>query len=425
MSGIASVYNYYISTFGKPKASSKYEAHKKSELKDAYNRMVKANRESPLYKIDVNDSVEEFALSLKERARETDNVVSELSVDGDDMRTLLNRKIAESDDPDAIDVEYIGDQDANAKGFSLSVKSLAEPETIEGNYLRANGHDFREGDFSFDLDTANNSYEFQFGVEGGETNEAVQQKIARLMNRAGVGIHAEVVSNGNNETALKLTSSQTGLAKGEDYLFRIQSGSSWNEVHRLGLDTITSPAKNAEFTLNGKDHHALSNQFTINNAFEIRLKAPTEGTAKVGFKANTDAISDSVQSLADAYNAFADVGRAYREKSGNARLFNEVTAIARTMSDDLGNAGLSVDDEGRITLDRETLSHAVTSGDAEKTFDTLNSFKHRLSGETKRAEINPMRYVNKLVVEYKNPGRTFSAPYAQSLYAGLLVDQAL
>ena len=41
MSSISNVYNYYLTNYGASATSSKYEAHKRSELRDTYNRMVK------------------------------------------------------------------------------------------------------------------------------------------------------------------------------------------------------------------------------------------------------------------------------------------------------------------------------------------------------------------------------------------------
>jgi len=45
---------------------------------------------------------------------------------------------------------------------------------------------------------------------------------------------------------------------------------------------------------------------------------------------------------------------------------------------------------------------------------------------TKEAEnisINPMNYVNKIVVAYKNPGHNFATPYITSIYSGMMLDK--
>ena len=53
MAAIDTVYHYYLSTYANSTVS-RYDSHKKSELRDIYNRMVKTNKESPLYKIKGN-----------------------------------------------------------------------------------------------------------------------------------------------------------------------------------------------------------------------------------------------------------------------------------------------------------------------------------------------------------------------------------
>ena len=50
MAAIDSAYQYYLSTYGNSTVS-RYDTHKKSQLRDTYNKIVKTNKESPLYKI--------------------------------------------------------------------------------------------------------------------------------------------------------------------------------------------------------------------------------------------------------------------------------------------------------------------------------------------------------------------------------------
>ena len=49
MAAIDSAYQYYLSTYGNSTVS-RYDTHKKSQLRDTYNKIVKTNKESPLYK---------------------------------------------------------------------------------------------------------------------------------------------------------------------------------------------------------------------------------------------------------------------------------------------------------------------------------------------------------------------------------------
>ena len=76
-------------------------------------------------------------------------------------------------------------------------------------------------------------------------------------------------------------------------------------------------------------------------------------------------------------------------------------------------------------MDRDTIQNGVTGANRSDVFKTLNTFKNALSNAANKTAINPMKYVDKLLVEYKNPGKNFTAVYASSAYAGMLVDQAL
>lgn len=50
MAKIDSAYSYYLNTYGSS-AVSRYDTHKKSELQQHLYRIVKLNKESPLYNI--------------------------------------------------------------------------------------------------------------------------------------------------------------------------------------------------------------------------------------------------------------------------------------------------------------------------------------------------------------------------------------
>ena len=47
MAAIDSAYQYYLSTYGNSTVS-RYDTHKKSQLRDTYNKIVKTNIKNPL-----------------------------------------------------------------------------------------------------------------------------------------------------------------------------------------------------------------------------------------------------------------------------------------------------------------------------------------------------------------------------------------
>ncbi len=423
MARIDAAYNYFLSTYGKD-LGTKYESHKKSELRDTYNSILKINKDSPLYKITQTGDVAKFAIDIKESANEMHRQVMSLGGDGEDASSLLRTRVASSSDEKIVDAKYVGNN-PDQEGFTVQVDKLAKPQINTGSFLSPMGRSFEAGSYSFDLDTHAGSYEFQFNVNEGDTNLEVQQRVARLINSSDVGINAEVLTNEKNQTALSLTSRQTGLAEGEEFLFNISSSTSWRELMTLGIGNITQPASNSHFFLNGKERSSLSNTFTINKSFELTLKGESSDPVSIGFKADAEAVADGLERLINSYNGMVAVGSKYSEAHSNNRLLNDVTAIAKSMSSILEAIGVTADSNGMLKLDRGKLTDKLSKDDEKEGFKTINKFKDALKRQSKRASLNPMSYVNKVIVEYKNPGHTLNHPYAPSAYAGMLVDTAL
>ena len=61
---IGSVYDYYLTTYAS-KPATRSDTHKKSELRNIYNTIVKISKKSPLYKVDVSENIQRYAIDLK------------------------------------------------------------------------------------------------------------------------------------------------------------------------------------------------------------------------------------------------------------------------------------------------------------------------------------------------------------------------
>ena len=430
MAKIDSAYDYYISVYGN-QTTSRYDTHKKSDLRRIYNSIVKSNKESPLYKITNIDSAKKYAIDIKENAKAIQNVVASLSDSYGEFSNSFQKKVAISSDEDTVEVNYIGDgkEENQTEHFEIQIQKLATPQVNIGNYLKDNALSFLPGSYSFDLTTNASVYEFQYNVSSGDTNSMVLTKLANLVNGSNLGVQAELLDNGSGSSALALTSKQTGLAPGESYLFSVKpsaDSASINAMGLLGINRISRPAENSDFLLNGTPQSSLSNAFTINNAFELTLKKNTkEGSpATIRFKANTDAIADNIQTLLDAYNKALRVAAHYSEESigHSQRLFAELSSSAKERSDSLAAIGINIESDGTLNIDREILANALTPERTSSTFQTLTEFKDSVGSKANAVSIDPMKYVDKVVVEYKNPGRNFAAPYVSSIYSGMMMD---
>ena len=425
MAKIDSAYAYYASTYAN-KEVSRYDSHKKSDLRKIYNRIIKTNKESPLYKISNMSEAKKYAIDIKESSKAILNAVDSLSDKYAGSSDSFQKKVAESSNADAVGVRYVGDGSENtgADGFDIEVRQLAAPQVNTGSYLDSKALSFIPGSYSFDINTNASSYEFQFGVSTGETNGEVQDKLKRLINASGLGIEADI-----GKAALQLTSIQTGLSETEDSLFSVApsaNAESISMMKQLGIDKVSSPAHNSDFSLNGTAHSSLSNTFTINNTFELTLKKPTTdtGAAAIGFKTNSDAVADNVQTLVDAYNKMIDVADDYSmtDSADATRLLRDISSITKGSQSKLSYIGLITDDDGKLTIDRDILAGALRPDRADDTFNTLTALKDAIGDKANSVTVNPMNYVQKVVVAYKNPGHNFNTPYISSIYSGMMLD---
>ncbi|MCI8327203.1 MAG: flagellar filament capping protein FliD [Lachnospiraceae bacterium] len=430
MATIDTVYHYYLSTYANSTVS-RYDSHKKSELRDIYNQMVKTNKESPLYKIQNSKDVAKFAIDVKENARRIKNVISSLSAGDTGIESAFSKKVASSTDDSIIEARYIGTNGNtdSTEDFEIEVRQLAQPQINMGNFLLSNAKDIPVGSYSFDLNMSSVSFEFQFNVNEGETNRNVQDKLARLIKSANIGLKAKVIENDDGQSALQLESARTGLNDGEDKIFDIipeGTTTSYVATQLLGIHQITSPANNASFSVNGVEHTAYSNTVTIDQTFELTLKDTTaEGESEtIGYKTSVDAVADNLQELVDSYNSIIDIATNHRgEKQQGDKLLADMRNVPMNYRSELESIGLRTQDDGRIYIDKALLADAVTSEDSKENFKVLNAFKNALNERATAASINPMNYVNKIVVAYKNPGHNFATPYISSLYAGMMMDR--
>lgn len=429
MARIDSVFDYYIMNYGQ-KEVTRYDSHKKSELRDIYNRIVKTNKDSPLYKLTNPYNAKRYAIDIKENAREIQKVVASLSDTSEGIASAFQKKVAVSSDEDVITAKYVGNDTGEnpTENFTIEVERLASPQINLGNYIKSDSLSIVPGSYSFDLNTNSSSYEFQYSVNENETNRIIQNKLAKLVNNANLGIRADILEDGHGSSALQLTSQQTGLSDNESFLFQIISEAdpaSMRAMDILGIDTITSAAQNSAFRLNGADHTSYSNTFTINNMFELTLKdvSPAGEMSTIGFKANVDAVADNIQTMVDAYNGIIQTAERYSsEHSQSNLLLRDMSNVSRHHKSELESVGLMIADDGTISIDKGILADAITPERMSDTFDTLDNFKNVLGSKAEDAAINPMHYVNKVLIAYKNPGHNFATPYITSIYSGMLLD---
>lgn len=430
MAAIDSAYQHYLSIY-RPAGATRYDTHKKNQLRAVYNNMIKINKESPLYLIKYSENVGCFAIDIKERTRSIQNIIASFSDADGGIENIFSKKIAQSSDEDIISAEYIGRDDdiEDNPAFNVEVRRLAAPQINLGHYLNPDKSDIRSGTYSFDLSTTLNSYEFQYTVKANESNRSVQEKLIRLINNSKTGLHASYVQNNDGKGAISIRSLQTGHDEDERYLFEIlpsPDNGSIKAMQLLGIDHVEKLASNCAFLLNGIEQSSQTNDFIVNNTFALTLKGTNNNgsTTSINFKSNADTIADNVLSLVKAYNNIIELSCNYSDSNASGKLRKDIAGVARSYHNELESYGLTITDDGFIDADRTLLLDTVTSDDAAACFHILNDFKNDLNSKAAEVSINPMNYVDKILIAYKNPaGHNFSAPYISSIYSGMMLDE--
>mgnify|MGYP006872997508 CR=1 FL=1 len=422
---ISNVYSYYMAEYG-IRPYNKHSAHKKSELKDLYNNIVKLNRSNPFYKIDVSEESQKQAIDIKESARALSDITGDLTDAASGDMTFKN--IATSSNEDVLTAEYVGDNKSagTSKSFTLKVAQLASPQVNTGNYVNPRARNLFTGTYSFDIDISSITYELQFQVRDNENNQDIQNRIARLINNSNTGLSAKVLTNPEGRTALELTSNMTGIGD-KPTIFDVNDDHTTDlsgVVEAFGLNNTTQYPSNAVFELNGDMKTSSSNTFTVDKEFEIHLKDTSEDDTPVtvSMKQNMDSLVDSLHELADSYNHILSVAHNGTNTSTH-RLYSDLRGIANTYTEALVNNGIDIDSEtGAITVDDEKLKENSSAEEMLATLKDIGKFKNALQNKASNIMLDPMEYINKSVVSYKNPARPTGDTYTTSIYSGMMYN---
>ena len=432
MAGISlnGAYNHFIQDYVS-KDVTHADSHRKDELRDVYKSIAKINKNSPLYLLTDDEKSRNDAIEIKERARQLQGKI--IGLNNQEDRSSLDHSSAYTSDEEKVLASYIGktpESDVGNIGFDIEVYSLATAQTNTGRFLPKNESGLPADNYAFDVRINNQEFEFQFSVYQDDKNIDVQEKIAKLINKAGIGLSAEIIDDSGGNSALSISSTKTGLKADTTSQFEVYESSgalATGSVAHLGIDNVTSPATNASFTLNGEARSAVSNKFTVGGKFEIQLKEATSPGERisVGVRKDNDALKQHITSLIDNYNDFVnDVSGLKDEKFKSDKLRSDIVGIAKQYMTSIEDTGIKLEADGKISIDDELLSQAISALQSSNSLTPVKQFAEALISKTKEISVDPMKYVDRPVVKYKNPDNhdNTGSPYITSEYSGMMFN---
>jgi len=425
---VSTAYHYYLSTYARQKPS-RYDTHKKQELKDIYNRMVTINKRSPIYMIDLSEKAQHYAIDLKESSRYFRNTLLETSGSGNSKSAFEERGMYSSDES-VLSVVFTGQyMDEMEEGIihRIYVDQLAKPQVNTGDYVPSDRLDLPPGQYAFELFVAGSNYEFQYHVREDSTNLKIQEKLARLINRSAIGLYAEVLKDDNGSSALCLTAEQSGFIKRRGKAFEISdhmvdklSGS----VRLFGMDNITQPPTNARYIVDDISHTSPHNSFTLDKKYAITLKGTSEPgqEVEIGMRRSVDTIIKSVQDMTDSYNQMHDLASSETSISFQNRLLRDLNYLSQRFKTTLEGNGVLIEADGHLRADESLITQGFEDGSLESNASQLVAFRDSLLRQLDQISLNPMDYMSKKLIAYPNPVHSYPSIYQTSLYSGMIFN---
>lgn len=417
---IQPVYNYLLASY-MPKSQATNRTHKPSELRSLYSHMVKLNQKSPLYKINLSTDTQVFALSLKEASMTLNQVMT-------DLDTAFSYTKAVSDQAESAEAMILPNEgNSLPDSFQLQVHSLATSQVNTTSFVPSVllSRAPVGGSYSFTIEKDETAYEFQFNIKEYSKNQDILTKLSDFINKSQVGVKASILQE-KDTVALRLESEDTGDT-GEP-IFIIRDTASPSGAPGLAafyqMNSITSPATNASYSINGEEHTGLTNSFVLNRSLQVNLKEASDTPVSIGYGPDTDKILSRLEQFKDTFNYTLQLARNFGAKQPTAnRVITELRTAAAPYLSELEAAGFSFADDGSLQIDTALAADAIDSHEVEGIFSTKKGLIHDLISKTNYITINPMNYVDKVLVTYPNLSKpAVSHPYASSIYSGLLFN---
>ncbi|MBP3274428.1 MAG: hypothetical protein J6L93_05435, partial [Butyrivibrio sp.] len=124
------------------------------------------------------------------------------------------------------------------------------------------------------------------------------------------------------------------------------------------------------------------------------------------------------------YNSFVqDASGKTDDKFKSSKLRSEIIGIAQQHLANAQDIGISLEGDGTLKIDEELLKQAASGSSSAESLAPVNSFADSLIAKTKDISVDPMKYVERPVVNYKNPdSRDYTSPYITSEYSGMMFN---
>lgn len=421
-------YNHILTEYSSNFSARTRSVHKPNELKAVYSRIVSMTRHSAYYKLDLSKEKQLFTLALKDSSLALADTLKDLG-QAFQRPSVINS--AHSSDPESVSASIVDVEHTSfLEPVSVRVKALAMPQINTGNKVPSNAEGPTPAPYRFRIQTGEDSYEFSYNVSTVSANRELMHKLANFINRSDIHILAKVEEDEGSQTSrIVLSSEETGLADGETTAFSISDSASGGGlmpglVSYFGLDHVTQKPSNARFCINGQEKTSMSNTVVFNRDLSLTLKKKTKREVTVSPETAGEQAIGELANFLKSYNALLNLTR--NGLPGNrrsSRLQNDLTHILSTDIEELSRSGIRRNEDFTLSIDSSTIKKPETMQHLKTLFEEPDGLFAKLSRKMSDISLNPVDYVDKVVVTYPNTARAgFANPYLTSIYSGMMFN---
>lgn len=422
-------YNHFLTEYSSNFSARTRSVHKPNELKAVYSRIRNMNRHSAYYKLDLSSDKQFFTLSLKDASLALADTLKDLSA-AFQKPSVVNA--AHSSDPESVSAKLIRGEEASfQEPVSVRVDALAAPQINTGFKVPSDMEGPKPASYRFQIQTGSDSYEFSYNVSSVSTNRELMRKLAGFINRSNIRVLARVEDDApRRASCMVLTSENTGLSGEGALAFSIADSASSGDgklpglVSYFGLDRVTQKPSNASFTVDGREQTNPNNTFVLNRSLSVTLKRTTKEDVRISPETAGEQAVSELESFLSSYNALIKLTR--EGLAGNrrsARLQSELNHIISSDLEELNESGIWRREDFTLSYDADILKKPDTMKHLRALFEEPDGMFARLSRKMSDISLNPMEYVDKVVVTYPNtkaPG--VLNPYSTSIYSGMIFN---
>lgn len=421
------VYNNLISSYMLPHTKSDKKSarvHGDRELVSHYSDIVKSDKSSPMYIINLTDDKQEYVLRLKELSLGLEDSINRYINSTDDMFG----RIAVVSSDDSIEATIISEEKDLPEDMDISVSSLARPQINQGQDYYPDGRGLPGGQYEFLANVRGNEYHFKYSMNNGTRNNTVLGNIAKSINNANIGVSARVTNVDSRKIALRLTAGDTGTYE-DGPVFRFEDIGIDNGFNGIvsyyGLNRVIQEPIDAEFEINGDRYYHPENSIVLNESMEINIYEALNEPVHIGYKKDSKQVFGEIEAIFEQYNKLIDLSKedSHGGNIRNYRLKAQMNGLYEANSFSLNAAGVIRHGEGHLALDYDVAESAFQSGIFKDVLGPESEFLRKISDTMRGMSLNPMDYVDKLIVAYPDYSKEgYAHPYRTSIYSGMLFN---